>query len=151
MTNQLMSSQSRVQQQAWAPPPMRNMDDTGLNMITISDLALKVLYFGGVMTGSKISDVIKLPFVGILDQIMEFMKREKYVEVRGIGGVGDAALQFIITSKGVDKAKEVLERSQYAGPAPVTLEQYVNSMKLQSRGRIVATPDVMKRAEEHTS
>ena len=66
MTNQLTAQPQRVQSpNAWAPPAIRNIEDTGLNMATISDLALKVMYFGGFMTGSKVADIIKLPFVGV--------------------------------------------------------------------------------------
>ncbi len=133
----------------WAPPPMRTIEDTGLNLITIADLALKVMYFGGIMTGSKVADIIKLPYTGIVDQAMEFLKREKYIEVKGQGGLGEAAFQFMIAAKGVEKAKEVLERSQYAGPAPVTLDQYVYAMKQQNRTRLTATADVMKKALGH--
>ena len=55
----------------------------------------------------------------------------------------------MISSKGVEKAKEVIERSQYAGPAPVTLDQYIAAMKAQNRGRLMATPEVMKKALGH--
>lgn len=148
MTDRL-SSQARVQAGPWSPPAIRNIEDTGLNLITISDLALKVMYFGGFMTGGKVADIIKLPFVGVVDQALEFLKREKFVEVRGQSGLGDASLQFIITSKGVDKSKEVLERSQYAGPAPVTLEQYIFAMKQQNRNRVMATPEILKKNLSH--
>jgi len=144
------AAQARSQSQLpWAPPPMRSIEDTGLNLITIADLALKVMYFGGIMTGSKVADTVKLPYTGVVDQVMEFLKREKYVEVKGQGGLGEAAFQFIISAKGVDKAKEVLERSQYAGAAPVTLDQYIDAMKAQNRTRVTATPDVMKKALGH--
>ncbi|MCS6869883.1 MAG: ATP-binding protein [Anaerolineae bacterium] len=144
-------SSGTVQQQApWAPPPIRNIEDTGLNQIVISDLALKVIYFGGVLTGTRISEITKLPWVGVLDGVMEFLKRERLVEVKGMaGGVGEAGTQFQITGAGLVKVKELLERSQYAGAAPVTLEQYISAMKAQNRGRITATPEVMKRALSH--
>ncbi len=136
-------------QPPWAPPPMRSIEDTGLNLITIADLALKVMYFGGIMTGSRVGEIIKLPYTGVVDQVMEFLKREKFVEVKGQGGLGEAAFQFIISAKGVEKAKEILDRSQYAGPAPVTLDQYIAAMKAQNRSRVTATPDVMKKALGH--
>jgi hypothetical protein len=151
MTNQsaVRMSASQQQQAPWAPPPMRTIEDTGLNMITIADLAIKVMYFGGIMTGAKVADMIKLPFTGIVDQVMEFLKREKFIEVKGQSGLGEAGQQFMISAKGTEKAKEVLERSQYAGPAPVTLEQYVHAMKMQNRNRVTATPEVMKKALGH--
>jgi predicted ATPase with chaperone activity len=144
-------SSGTLQQQApWAPPPIRNIEDTGLNQIVISDLALKVIYFGGVLTGTRISEIVKLPWVGVLDGVMEFLKRERLVEVKGtVGGVGEAGTQFQITGAGLVKVKELLERSQYAGAAPVPLEHYINAMKAQNRGRITATPEVMKRALSH--
>ncbi|PJF31912.1 MAG: AAA family ATPase [Candidatus Thermofonsia Clade 1 bacterium] len=144
-------SPSAAQQQApWAPPPIRNIEDTGLNQIVISDLALKVIYFGGVLTGTRVSEIVKLPWVGVLDGVMEFLKRERLVEVKGTaGGVGEANTQYQITGAGLVKVKELLERSQYAGAAPVTLEQYISAMKAQNRGRITATPEVMKRALSH--
>ncbi|MFQ3536681.1 MAG: ATP-binding protein [Aggregatilineales bacterium] len=144
------SSGTMQQQAPWAPPPIRNIEDTGLNQIVISDLALKVIYFGGVLTGTRISEIVKLPWVGVLDGVMEFLKRERLVEVKGTaGGVGEANTQYQITGAGLVKVKELLERSQYAGAAPVTLEQYISAMKAQNRGRIAATPEVMKRALSH--
>jgi predicted ATPase with chaperone activity len=144
-------STNTLQQQApWAPPPIRNIEDTGLNQVVIADLALKVIYFGGVLTGTRVSEIVKLPWIGVLDGVLEFLKREKLVEVKGTaGGLGEAGTQFQITGAGLVKVKEILERSQYAGAAPVTLEQYINAMKAQNRGRIAATPEVMKRALGH--
>ncbi|MBO9310084.1 MAG: ATP-binding protein [Chloroflexi bacterium] len=144
-------SSGALQQQApWMPPPIRNIEDTGLNQIVISDLALKVIYFGGVLTGTRISEIVKLPWVGVLDSALEFLKRERLVEVKGtVGGVGEAGTQFQITGAGLVKVKELLERSQYAGPAPVPLERYISAMKAQNRERITVTPEVMKRALSH--
>src|SRR5260221_7924250 len=149
MSNPAASGVRPVAPPPWSPPAMRSIEDTGLNLITIADLALKVLYFGGIMPGSKIADVIKLPYTGVVDQVMEFLKREKFIEVKGQGGLGEAAFQFIISAKGVEKAKEVLERTQYAGPTPVTLQQYIDAMKAQNRTRVTATHDVMKKALGH--
>ncbi len=153
MTTQgLPPAPSRTMQQPmapWSPPPMRSIEDTGLNLVTISDLALKVMYFGGIMTGAKVADIIKLPYTGVVDQVMEFLKREKFIEVKGQGGLGEAAFQFVISAKGVEKAKEVLDRSQYAGPTPVTVDQYIAAMKAQNRTRVTATPEVMKKALGH--
>ena len=122
---------------SWQPPPMSSLDDTGLNLLAVADLVLKVLYFGGYMAGHQISEIVKLPFVGVLDSIFDFLKREKFVEVRGSGGFGEASFQYLISEKGAEKARESMERSQYAGPCPVTLTQYVRAMKEQNRSKLV--------------
>jgi len=108
----------------WKPPTIATIEDTGINMIALADLAIKILYFSGFKTGYQMAEIIKLPFTGIMDQVMELLKREKWVEVKGTGGFGEGAFQYVITEAGSNKAREVLDRSQYAGPAPVTLEAY---------------------------
>lgn len=117
----------------WSPPPLSTVDDTGLSKLNLADLVLKVLYFSGDMTGTDMSDVVKLPFAGVLDNIFEFLKREKFVEVKGTGGFGEASYRYVILQRGSEKAREAMERSQYAGPAPVPLKSYVDSIKAQNR------------------
>ena len=119
----------------WSPPPLASLEDTGLTKLHVSDLVLKVMYFSGDLTGHAISEVVRLPFTGVLDGVMEFLKREKFVEVRGSGGFGEASFRYVISSKGSEKAREALERSQYAGAAPVSVDQYIASMHEQNKDR----------------
>ncbi len=122
------------------PPPINKIEDTGLAALWLQDLALKILYFQGYLTGYKIAEAMALPFAGTVDQIIEALKREKMIEVRSSQmGLGEGAYLYAITGNGIIKAREALERSQYAGPAPVPLEIYNDSVRRQSRGRIQVT------------
>jgi len=115
------------------PPPPRNIEETGLNMGFLSDLVMKIMYFEGFISGATIADRLKLPFTGVVDQVLEFLKREQYCEVRSAGGgFGEQAYQYAISTKGREKAREALDRSQYAGAAPVTLAAYNQAMLKQS-------------------
>ncbi|MBZ0276684.1 MAG: ATP-binding protein, partial [Anaerolineae bacterium] len=134
---------------AWTPPPLNSLEETGLNLLNVADLVIKVLYLGGVMAGHDIAEIVKLPFVGVLDNIMDFLKREKYVEVRGSGGFGEASYQYVISGKGSEKAHEAMDRSQYAGPAPVTLSDYVRAMRMQNRERLVVHQDDLRMVMQH--
>jgi predicted ATPase with chaperone activity len=129
----------------WQPPQINTIEDTGLNLIFLSELVLKVLYFSGFLSGYRIAEIIKLPFSGIVDQIMEFLKREQAVEVKGTGGFGEGAYQYVITGPGIAKAREALDRSQYAGPAPVPLANYSKAIYEQHR-RTLVNPDIMNTA-----
>ncbi len=119
----------------WTPPPLTKIEDSGLSKLNVADLILKVLYFSGDMTGLDVAEQVRLPFAGILDHVFEFLRREKYVEVKGAGGFGDSSYRYLISSKGSEKAREALDRSQYAGPAPVPLRQYIESLHEQNRER----------------
>jgi hypothetical protein len=119
----------------FVPPPISSIQDTGLNPLWLQDLALKVLYFRGYLNGFQVADVLALPFVGIVDQILEFLKREKLVEVKGSGGFGEGAYLYGITSAGIARAREALDRSQYAEAAPVPLAVYNEAVRRQSVAR----------------
>jgi predicted ATPase with chaperone activity len=102
------------------------------------------MYFQGYLTGFKIAEEIALPFTGVVDQILEALKREKSVEVRSSQmGLGEGAYLFAITSAGIARAREALDRSQYAGPAPVPINIYNEAIRRQSRGRVQVTNRIM--------
>ena len=122
-----------VMPSTFEPAPPRNLEETGLNMGFLSDLVMKIMYFEGYISGATIADRLKLPFSGVVDQVLEFLKREQYCEVRSAGGgFGEQAYQYAISTKGREKAREALDRSQYAGAAPVTLAAYNQVMLKQS-------------------
>ena len=119
------------------PPPINKVEDTGLSPLWLQDLALKILYFQGYLTGLKIAEAMALPFAGTVDQILEGLKRDKMIEVRSSQmGLGESAYLYAITGAGIIRAREALDRCQYAGPAPVPLEAYNDSVRRQSRERI---------------
>ena len=119
------------------PPPISQIEDTGLSALWLQDLALKILYFQGYMTGFKMSEEIALPFSGIVDLILESLKREKFVEVKSSQqiGLGEGSYQYALTGAGIARAREAMERSQYAGPAPVPIKTYNESITRYSKGR----------------
>jgi predicted ATPase with chaperone activity len=129
----------------FTPPPINTVDDTGLSALWLQDLALKILYSQGYMSGFKIAELIALPFAGITDLILEALKREKLIEVKSSqGGLGEGAYTYGITSAGVTRAREALERSQYAGPAPVPFEVYNEAIRRQKTGRMSVTSRMMR-------
>ena len=117
------------------PPPISRVEDTGLSQLWLQDLALKIMYFRGYLTGFKVAEAMALPFAGMVDLILEALKREKFVEVKTQVGFGEGSYQYAITGAGIARAREALERSQYAGPAPVPLDFYNESIRRQSRAR----------------
>ncbi len=129
------------------PPAINKISDTGLSQLWLQDLALKILYFQGYLSGFRIAEAMALPFAGVADQILEALKREKFVEVRSSQvGLGEGAYQYAITGAGIARAREALERSQYAGPAPVPIDVYNNAIRQQSRGRMTVTHRLLRQA-----
>ena len=127
------------------PSSLNSVEDTGLSPLWLQDLALKILYFQGYMNGFKIAEEIALPFAGITDQILQALKAEKLIEVKSSqGGLGEGAYTYAITGAGIARAREALDRSQYAGPAPVPFDVYNDSIRRQKSGRLTVTTRTMR-------
>ncbi len=131
------------------PMAPRSIEDTGLHLLFLADLALKILYNVGSLTGLQVADRMKLPFNSCTDLVLEYLKREQLVEVKGSGGFGEQAYQYTIAMKGREKAQEAMERSQYAGPAPVPLPVYVRAMQKQTLKSFRVTQQAMHEALKH--
>ena len=131
--------------QAFIPKAITKVDDTGLSPLWLQDLALKILYYQGNLSGFKVAEEIALPFAGVTDQILESLKREKLVEVKSSSvGLGEGSYQFAITGQGIERAREALDRSQYAGAAPVPIEIYNEAVRRQGKHRITVTSRTMR-------
>jgi len=97
------------------------------------------------MTGLKISEEITLPLAGVTDQLLTSLKQEKFIEVKSTqGGLGEGSYTYGITSAGILRAREAMERSQYAGPAPVPFEVYNEAIRRQKSGRLTVTTRTMR-------
>ncbi len=130
---------------AFSPPQINSLEDTGLSPLWLQDLVLKVLYFRGYLTGFKVAEEITLPFAGVADQLLTTLKQEKLIEVKSSqGGLGEGAYTYGITGAGIIRAREALERSQYAGPAPVPFEVYNEAIRRQKSGRLTVTTRTMR-------
>ncbi|MCA9914877.1 MAG: hypothetical protein KC496_16100, partial [Anaerolineae bacterium] len=131
---------------SWNPPPIASVDDLGISKMRLADLVLKLLHFRGDLIGHDIAEELHLPFTGVTDQILDFLKREKLVEIKGSsGGFGESSYRYEITSEGVQRAVDALERSNYVGPTPVPLETYIEAMSYQKRpNRSVTEADMLR-------
>jgi predicted ATPase with chaperone activity len=134
----------------FTPPILQSVEDTGLSALWLQDLTLKILYFQGYLTGFKIAEEIALPFTGIVDQLLDALKRDKFVEVKTSQmGLGEGAYLYAITGAGSDRAREALERSQYAGPCPVPIQVYNESVLRQAQGRPTVTNRTIHQGLSH--
>ena len=133
------------------PSAIITIEDTGLSPLWLQDLALKILYFQGYLSGYRVAEELTLPFPGVVDQVLDALKREKLVEIKSSQqvGLGEGTYQYAITGAGITRAREALERSQYAGPAPVPLEVYNDAIIRQSKARTMINETALHQALNH--
>ena len=100
-----------------------SLEETGLNAGQLEQLLVKTLH-EGELTGLAIADRMRLPY-SILELLIERLRGERLVEVRGASGTGTSTYRYALTDLGRDRAQSYFEISRYVGPAPVPLATYV--------------------------
>src|SRR5207237_5420482 len=58
------------------PPEPQSIEQTGLTMGFLADLALKTLYLRGQLSMAEVASALGLPITGVIDHVMEFLKNE---------------------------------------------------------------------------
>ena len=119
-----------------APPLPRTVAETGLGVDQIEQLLIKILHTGE-LSGIALSERICLPY-SLLEPLIERLRAERLLEVRGATGSGTAGYRYALTDLGRDRARQYLDLNRYTGPAPVSLASYVAMMEAMrdSRGFI---------------
>jgi predicted ATPase with chaperone activity len=112
---------------ATMPAPLR-VDDLGIRRTLLEDLALKITYLQGELSLGELADQMHVN-LSIGDEIFQRLRKGQMVEVTGMTG---SVHRLTTTSAGKNRALELLNLSQYAGPAPVPLDQYVSRVKAQT-------------------
>lgn len=148
---QKMPERSQVAERGrpFVPLAPSNLAETGLNTGFLADLTLKILYFEGYLTGSDIAEHLCLPFTNVVQKVLEFLKRERFVEVKGSASLRESTYQYAITSQGSERAQEVLERCKYVGPAPVPLEAYTKAVLAQTIQQVFVSPETIRAELAH--
>ena len=115
---------------------------TGIRKGLLEDLALKILYLHGELSLVELSDLTCLSG-DVVDEIFQFLRKEQLCEVRGMSG---AAHRIVASGRGKDRATELLSMNQYAGPAPVSLPDYIARIQMQSVTQTKISPADLERA-----
>ncbi|WP_163988353.1 ATPase [Pyxidicoccus caerfyrddinensis] len=116
----------------WPQQP-RGLDETGLTATFIEELVLKALFAAGEMRGMDLAARLQLP-TAIVDDIIEGLRRQKYVDIRGGGssGVGKSTMIYQLTPFVTDVLRQINDRNRYNGPAPVPFQEWVAAVKKQT-------------------
>jgi predicted ATPase with chaperone activity len=116
-------------------PEPQTIEATGLPGEFLAALTLKFLYQAGMMEGHQLAGKLCLRFNGIVEPVLDELRRDTLVEVKGGRQLNPASYRYDLTEKGIEHARDAWERNRYVGPCPVTLEQYVEVVEALSGQR----------------
>ena len=130
-----------------ALPAPHDIGATGLSSDVLLQLLVKTLYTGEA-SGHQLSDRLRLAY-SVIEALVDYVRAERLVEVRGAKGAGSAGYRYALTDLGRDRARQFHEISQYVGPAPVPLNQYVARMRATAAKRSSVDADRVASGFDH--
>ena len=145
--NVIAPSLPEIRNTAHAPRVPASLQETGLSADQIEALIIKSLY-GGEANGLALAERIRLPYP-ILEPLVERVRAEQLVEVRGMTGSGSASYRYALTDAGRDRARQYFDANQYVGPAPVPLAAYVAQMRLLSASGVYIDRERLRQSFSH--
>lgn len=128
------------------PSQPRTIEETGLSFRLLVELLVKGLFLRGQLKLSDLVDFSRLP-VTVLEPLLAFIRNERMCEVIRSSET-ETAISYNLTDLGRQRAGEYLQKSQYVGPAPVSLSAYVEQIRAQSVAHMGATREQLAKAFE---
>lgn len=130
------------------PPSPKTVEETGLDLSFIADLVLKHTAFMGEFSLSDLAERVKLP-VSVLDKVVEKLRIESMLEVKGAGQISKLSYKFAPTDTGRKKTADLQKISQYVGPAPVIFDEYKLMVEIQTVRNMLVTEEKVQDAFSH--
>jgi energy-coupling factor transporter ATP-binding protein EcfA2 len=125
------------------PAQPRTIDETGLSFQFLVELLTKALFLRGQMRLMDLVAYSKLS-VAVLEPLLAFMRTERMCEATR-SSEAETAIAYNLTELGRLRAEDYLRKSQYVGPAPVSLPAYVKQVREQSVANMQVTREQLSK------
>ena len=112
------------------PRQPRTLVDVGLSKAFLTDLVLRIIHYSGTPSAAQLMRRLGLG-QAIVQQLLSALTEEHLVEALSQSDLYTGNYRYRLTDRGSRRVAEALERTRYAGPAPVTAEQYSEVMRRQ--------------------
>ncbi|MFT6532360.1 MAG: hypothetical protein ACJASC_001909 [Limimaricola cinnabarinus] len=133
-----------------APQLPRSLDEVGLQVVMMRDIALKTIFRTNARMVSEIAKSLRLP-VNVTQDLVDLMRGQKLIEAMGTltGSGASSEMPYQLTDGGRARALDALAQSEYFGPMPVPLAEYRAQVSRQSVRNITLTRDRLQSAMGH--
>jgi DNA polymerase III delta prime subunit len=112
------------------PTEPDSIEATGIDESELVGLMMKLIYTWRLESAREFADAIKLPSHVIL-KLIRIAIDQKLLYARGVRADNASAMNYAMTELGQKWAIDALQRSQYTGPAPVTLDVFNERVNMQ--------------------
>jgi len=128
--------------------PVMKAEDLGVPLGLVQDIIFRLLYNEGDVSVARFAEILGL-HTRVIDDVLARMKQEHLVEVTKAGSMGSLSFVYGLTENGTKRAVAALEKSQYIGRIPVSLDAYCEAIRIQSTRSKRITPSQVQKALSH--
>ena len=115
----------------------------GISEAMVEEIVVRYLFSKSEAAGRQIADQIQLPF-RLVEPTLNRLKAQQLTVYVGSTATHDYI--HVLTDAGRDRARRYLQKTTYFGSAPVHIDDYIQSIKLQSIEKQNPTRDELRAA-----
>jgi DNA polymerase III delta prime subunit len=119
---------------------------TNIDATDLLSLLMKLIYVGHLSTVRQFIDAIKLPYHIVLELVIMAVDRQLLHALGARHSASPLDMSYAFTDAGQRWVLDALPRLRYAGPAPVTIEEFNHQVNLQKVTNELVTFDHIRDA-----
>lgn len=132
----------------YVPRQPESLSEAGLEARDLLPLVLRYLSQHGRQSGLAISRQVKLP-LNLIEPSLNLLRSEQLIFPQGAAAGNDFVYE--ISPRGIQKAQLDLELNTYCGAAPVSVDQYTNSVFRQSlKNHRIKLPQMIRALSDYS-
>jgi hypothetical protein len=129
------------------PTEPADIEATGIDGSDLMGLLLKLIYVDRLETVRQFASAIKMPYHIVLDLVQMAIDRKLLINLGSRSDSGSLSdLCYMFTEEGKRWTLDALNRVGYAGPAPVTLDDFTYQVNLQKVTNEIVTFERIRKA-----
>jgi hypothetical protein len=121
------------------PKEPASLSDTGIDTTELLALLLKLIYVERLHSVHQFANAIKLPPHLVMDLVRIAVDRH-LLESAGSPDAQFGNIRYTLSEEGKRQSLDALQHSRYAGPAPVTLDDFIQQVASQKLTNETVTP-----------
>ena len=122
----------------FVPREPLTVEQTGMNRTFLYEHLTRIIYNKGRVTGLELVEEMGLPYQ-IIDVLLKELRGQELVDICGQRGYGDVNYEYTLLMDGNRAAQAAMLKTMYSGPCPVTLDEWIASVKAQTVKDVVVT------------
>jgi len=115
----------------YTPPEPDSLEKLDISEQVIAGLILRLMHVNNVMVAHELAAEICLPFHNIVEPVLNELRDSRLIEITR-GDMASVSYIYTITDAGRARALQFFEQTSYIGPAPVSVDTYVQMIAEQS-------------------